>query len=86
MPVQMRGKRVGVEKLGKSSGPSNGLFAMPEDIGSCGTIVYLGDELKESGLKLGSKVYFGDKRQQVRIEGKDIQVMDEDNVLAVASE
>jgi co-chaperonin GroES (HSP10) len=79
----MRGKRLGVEKLGKSTN-QNSLFALPEDTSSCGTIVFLGEGLAESDLKVGMKVYFGDKRQQVRIEGRDVQVMDEENVLAIA--
>ena len=82
MQTRMRGKRVGVEKLSKSSS-TNAMFAMPEDSTSCGVIVYLGTELTDSDLKVGQKVYFGDKRQQVRIDGKDIQIMDDDNVLAV---
>lgn len=84
MPVQMRGKRVAVERLGKSGDQKNTLFSMPEDTTSCGTIIYAGPEVGPE-LAVGMKVYFGDKRQQVRIEGKDLQVMEEDNVLAIAN-
>ena len=84
MPVQMRGKKVAVEKQGKSGGSKDSLFALPEDTTSCGVILYVGPDVG-SDLKVGQKVYFGDKRQQLRIEGKDLQVMEEDNVLAVAS-
>lgn len=85
MPVQMRGKRIGVEKLGKSSN-QNTLFAMPEDTHSCGIVVFVGDALSDSDIKVGKKVYFGDRRQMIRIEGKEVHVMDEDNVLAIAQE
>lgn len=81
--LQMRGKKVAVEKLGKSSGSKDSLFALPEDTTSCGTIIAAGPEVTD--LQVGQKVYFGDKRQQVRIEGKDLQIMEEDNVLAIAT-
>ena len=81
--LQMRGKKVAVEKLGKSEGNKSTLFAMPEDTTSCGTIVGIGPEVAD--LKVGDKVYFGDKRQQIRAEGKDLQIMEEDNVLAVSN-
>ncbi len=84
MSVQLRGKKIAVEKLAKSGG-QNGLFSMPEDTTSCGIITHIGPEVQQNDLKVGMKVYFGDKRQQVRIEGKDLQVMEEDNVLAVAT-
>lgn len=84
MSLQLRGKKIAVEKLAKSSG-SAGLFALPEDTTSCGSIVYVGSEFV-GDLRVGMKVYFGDKRQQVRVEGKDLQIMEEDNVFAIAKE
>lgn len=84
MPVRMLGNKVGVEKLGKSAS-TNGLFALPEDTNSVGVIRYKGENVGEQ-YQLGAKVYFGDKRQQVRMEGKDIQVMEVDNLLAIAEE
>jgi hypothetical protein len=86
MPVQMRGKRVGVEKLGKSSSDPKSLFAMPEDTSAVGIIRYVGSDLKDPDLKVGTKVYFGDQRQQMKIHGIDILVMEETNVLAVAQD
>ena len=83
MSARMRGKRIGVEKLGKSTNQA-GLFALPEDASAVGTIRYLGDGLAESDLKIGMKVYFGKNRHELRMEGKDILVMDEDNVYATA--
>lgn len=85
MPAQMRGKRVGVEKLGKSTNQAS-FIAMPEDASAVGFIRFLGDGLKDSDLKVGMKVYFGKDRHELRMDGKDILVMNEENVYAVATE
>lgn len=84
MQVQMRGKRVGIEKLGKSQ-KANSFLEMPEDTNSQGVIKYLGAEARED-LKVGDKVYFGNQRITMNIEGKEIYVMDDDNVVAIVQE
>lgn len=84
MKVQMRGNRVGVEQLKKAKQAA--YLQMPEDANNVGIIRLVGDGVEASDLVVGSKVYFGNKREQIKIEGKDILVMAEDNVLAIAGE
>lgn len=85
MPVLMRGKRVGVEKLGKASS-SKAFLAMPEDASAVGHIRYLGKDLVNSDLKVGMKIYYGKNRHELKMNGVDILVMEEDNVYAVVEE
>ncbi len=85
MPVQMRGKLVGVEKMGKAKNDKS-FLAMPEDTSAAGFIRYLGEELKNSDLKVGMKVYFGKDRHEIQINGTQIMVMDEKNVYAIVAE
>ena len=82
--MQVRGKRVVVEKLGKSKDTSNSLFAMPEDTSAVGTIKYVGKDVLD--LKPGMKVYYGKNRHELKMDGADVLVMDEDNVYAIAEE
>lgn len=84
MQVKMRGNKIGVQKLGKASKP-NSYIAMPEVVDSLGVIRYLGDNAPED-LELGMKVYYGTKRQQIRMGDADIEVMEEDNIYAVVEE
>jgi co-chaperonin GroES (HSP10) len=81
----MRGKRVGVEKLGKSSN-TKAFLAMPEDASAVGYIRFVGDDLKDTDLKIGMKVYYGKDRHELRMDGMDILIMDEDNVYAIVEE
>lgn len=81
--IQMRGNNVGVEKLGKTE-KGNGFLSMPEDTNSAGILKYVGKDVKDPDLKVGRKVYFGSQRQSVNIDGVEIMVMHEDNVVAFA--
>lgn len=83
MPVRMRGKRVGVEQVGKTSNTKT-LLAMPEDASAVGIIRYVGHV--DSHLQVGVKVYFGKNHHQLRINGANILVMDEDNVYAIVED
>lgn len=84
MSVQMRGKRVGVEQVGKSQSNTT-LLAMPEDSSAVGIIRYAG-ELAAKDLPVGTKVYFGKSYHQLRMNGKNILVMDDDNVYAIVED
>lgn len=85
MPTQMLGKRVGVEKLSKTA-KSNSFIAMPDDASAVGFVRYVGDEVENSKLVVGAKVYFGKNRHELKMDGVDILVMDEDNVYAIVNE
>lgn len=84
MSIQMRGDRVGVQKVGKSNDQSTGII-MPEVADSLGIIRYIGDGADED-LKVGTKVYYGNKRQQIQMGGADIEVMESENVFALVKE
>lgn len=83
MQVQMRGKRVGVEQVGKTEN-SKSLLAMPEDASAVGIIRFVGSVSED--LKVGTKVYFGKSHHQLRMNGMNILVMDEENVYAIVAE
>lgn len=95
--VKVRGKRVVVTRLGKSTPKRDDFYVKIPDSSDCtGEIKYLGSELLSSSvdleglsegaimdLKVGDKVVFGPKVQQIKLEGIDVLVMDEENILAV---
>lgn len=81
----MRGKRVGVEKIGRSA-KSGTFIAMPEDTSAVGIIRFVGDAITSSDLKVGMKIYYGKNRHELKMNGTDILVMDEDNVYAIVEE
>lgn len=83
--VKMRGKRVGVEAP-KKTNRNQGVFHIPDDNNAVGIVRYLGEDLKATDLKIGDKVYYGDARQKLTMEGTEILVMDESNILAVVEE
>ncbi len=84
MSILMRGNKIGVEKVGKSSSNLNGII-MPDVADSLGIIRYVGDSV-ETDIVVGLKVYYGTKRQQIRMGGSDIEVMESDNVLAIVED
>lgn len=87
MKVRMLGTLVGVEKLGKSSKKQGeGLFASVDVTHNLGIIRYLGASICEDGLKVGMKVYIGNQREEVRMEGVDIMVMDQKNIIAIVDD
>jgi len=81
--VQMLGKRVGVEPLNKATPKKESLFVTPDSSRNIGIIIYAGDA---SGFTVGVKVYFGNKYERLPMEGKDILVMESENVLATVEE
>lgn len=83
MSVQMRLKKVAVEKLLKDGALKNTLLHIPDSEQNSGLVVFAAES---TNLKAGQKVYFGNKREQVRINGKDLLIMDDDNIFAVISE
>jgi co-chaperonin GroES (HSP10) len=86
MPTLMRGKRVGVEKVTKAQNGNGSFLAMPDDASATGFVRFVGKDLENSDLKVGMKVYFGKNRHELKMDGVDILVMDEENVYAIVSE
>lgn len=86
MKVRMLRNLIGVEKLGKSSRRSTGnLFADVEITHNIGVIRYVGEELS-SKFSVGQKVYCGNQREEIRMNGADIMVMQEQNVIAIVED
>lgn len=77
----MMGK-IAVAKLGKSTKQNGGAFYVPETIDSLGEVKHIAEDVKE--LKVGDKVYFGDKRQQIRMSGEELEIMFLENIIAIA--
>lgn len=79
---------VGVEKVNNPSKPKGtSLFIEePEVADDCGIVRYIGTGIKDSPFSIGDKIYFGKHRQELRIAGKDILVMDASNVLMKETE
>lgn len=97
MRVLMRGKRLAVEKLTRSSNQTS-FLSMPEDSSAVGHIRYVSEELSKLSrqeassldpvlpariLKEGMKVAFGQQHHQIKLNGLDLVVMNEDNVYAI---
>lgn len=78
----MVNKKLGIEKLGKSTKDTS-FLKMPEVVDNLGIIRHT---FEGSQFEIGTKVYYGGKREEIRINGKDIQVMDEDNIIAIVKE
>lgn len=83
MKIQLRGKRVGVEKYKKATNQASGGLIMPKGDGEeyFGIVKYVGGQVPD--IKVGDEVYFGTQHQMVRMAGAEIAVMDEANVLAL---
>ncbi len=86
MQIQMRGNKIGVQKLGKASqGNKSTLIVMPESGDALGVIKFLGVDAPKD-LEVGMKIYYGTSRQQVKMSGMDIEVMEDDNIYAIAKD
>lgn len=85
MPINLRGKRVAVEKIKKQQKGAHGGIIMPDSEEYLGHIRYVGPEADQS-LKAGQKVYFSTNYQQSRMDGVDLCVMDDKEIFAVVEE
>ena len=81
MTIQLRGKKVAVEKIKKAAKNESSFLSIPEAEEYFGIIKYTGAEVRD--LKEGLKVYFGRNFQTFKIAGTDLCLMEEDQVLAV---
>ena len=85
MKIRMLNALIGVEKKSKSSKKSEGFLAMAESVDSLGIIKFIGSEYN-GDLKVGDSIYFGNKREQIRMNSMDIEVMEASNIVAVLEE
>ena len=85
MTLQLKGKRVAIEKLKKQQKNQPGSLILPDGEEYLGVIKYVGPEANPE-LKVGQKAYFTTNYQQFRIAGSDLCVMQDSEVVAVEQE
>ena len=86
MQINLRGKKVAIEKLKKAAKtPGHGGLIIPDSEEYLGHIRFVGESVS-TDLKVGQKVYFGKNFQIFRMAGIDLCVMDDDQVLASVQE
>jgi co-chaperonin GroES (HSP10) len=77
--------KVAVVKLSKPK--SSAILAIPESIDNIGMIAFADEVLIASHkVKVGQKICFGPKREHAVINGKDLEIMDLDNIFAIIEE
>lgn len=84
MKVQIQGRRVAIESLEKVK-KKEGILYEPISSGNTGLIKYLGTDYVGT-LEIGQLVCYGDQRQRMKIGGKDLEVMESENIIAVLEE
>lgn len=86
MKLRMRGNNVAVEKLKKQTkSTQQGFLVMPETTEFFGAIRFIGEGASKD-LQIGQKVIFADKHQLTKLEGMEVAVMEDSNILAVLDE
>lgn len=76
----MRKNFVAVATPEKNKG--NGVFVAPEDTFSTGIIRYVSKDADQD-LKVGMKVSFGNKLQNIRMGAEQLKVMEDNNIVAI---
>lgn len=84
MKIAMRKKLVAVEPdtKPKASGPFVG---MDSDNNTSGIVRFLGPDVDQD-IKIGSKVFFASKIANLVIEGKNLSIMESDNIVAIVED
>ncbi|MCG3175419.1 MAG: hypothetical protein MOGMAGMI_00348 [Candidatus Omnitrophica bacterium] len=60
---------------------AQGLLTIPDQVDCTGIVKFLGSEYK-GDLKVGDSVFYGDVRFKIRVEGRELLVMEESNIFA----
>ena len=84
MKIVMVNEKLAVEKVGKPrQKESEAMFAGVNIADSMGVIKYA---FKGSKFEVGQRVYYGIKREEIRMSGTDVQVMGEENIVAIVED
>lgn len=83
--IIMRNNKVAVEKINKGSSKKDSFLVLPDSPNDTGRIIYLGPNAG-SDLKVDQTVYFASNYQNVRMEGRELCVMNDDNILGIVDE
>lgn len=82
MQIKLRGNRVAIEKVKKSTAKQgDGFLVIPESEEYAGVVRYVGPEAS-ADIKVGQKVYFSTAFQNVRMGGVDLCVLEDKMVYA----
>lgn len=84
MQVRMLNNYVGVEQVGKTS-KKDGMFAEVETTNNLGKIKFVGEEA-DKRFQVGQKVYFGNKREEIRMSDADVLIMEDSNIYAIVED
>ncbi len=80
--IKMLNGKIAVTKINKHK--SSAMFSVVESPDVIGLISYADEGLiKDSKVAIGMKICFGPKRERVTIGGKELEIMDFDNILAI---
>ncbi len=82
MTLRMENNRIGVELLKKSKNKET-FLNIPEAVDNLGTVRFVFSGCK---YEVGQKVYYGGKRERIRMAGVDVEVMEPDNIIAIVEE
>lgn len=85
MKINLKGKRIAIEKTKKLNKNQSGGLIIPDSEEYLGYVRLVGPEA-DSSIQVGQKVYFTTNFQQVRMGGVDLCVMEDSQVLAVVVE
>lgn len=83
--IKLRGSKVAVEKFKKQDKANKSFYIEVGAEEYLGTVRFVAPDAGED-IKVGQRVYFGTQFQTVRIGGAEVCVMEDANVLAIASE
>lgn len=87
MKINMRPGKIAVHQEGSSKKNQGAFIVLPDTLDCMGVIKFIADDVAAATeLKVGTKVIFGDSRQQIRMDGKDIQIMELGNIVATIQE
>ena len=83
MKVKLQGNKIAVESVNKVK--KHGFMEMPESDDNTGRIKFIGQDY-DGNFKLGQVVCYGDQRQNIKLDGNDLQIMEPDNIFAILEE
>lgn len=83
--INLKGKRVAVEKIKTQEKSETSFLVMPDSEEYLGRVRYVGPDADPT-IQVGQKVYFSTNYQQCRIGGKDLCIMNDSEIFATVTE
>lgn len=82
MALLVRGKKVAIQKLKKQEKKETSFYVDVSQDEFLGIVKHVGAEAS-ADIKIGQRVYFGNVYHPIKIDGLDVLIMDDTNVLAI---